>query len=93
MVNLPRLGASLVLAALVCGGCAFLTSAQNKVESVVEPLKEPTVEVLVCARYILKMARESGKELPKAAALAFCAAYEASPNLVVEQFGPSGGVS
>jgi hypothetical protein len=81
MVNLPRIGVSLALSILVCAGCALLNTAQNKVQTVEKQVVEPSLEVLACAKYIQRTARDNGKELPVAAALAFCTAFMASPDV------------
>lgn len=78
MVNLPRLGASLVLSALVCAGCALINRAQPRLAEAIET----SDMVRMCARETVAMAaRDLDRDLPIEAALAFCAALEASDRL------------
>lgn len=88
-VHRPHLAIVLVLtAALGCvAGCALFKD-RSKIEQTVtdvqekiEPVVEHSLAVLQCASFMQRMAFDSGKNLPTSAAIAFCAALEASPDV------------
>lgn len=78
MVTLKRVGASLILAALTCGGCALIQKARPHVAEAAHH----SDMVRLCARETMAMAiRDLSRDLPFEAALAFCAALEAADPL------------
>lgn len=73
-----------VAAALGATGCAWLQSRQPMLEQAGEKtaqVVDHSLAVLTCASFMQRMAFDSGKRLPKEAALAFCAALEGSPDV------------
>lgn len=87
---------ALVVTLMLCvaglAGCAWLNKTQPKVEAAiekVEPVIQHSLAVLQCASFVQRMAFDSGKRLGDAAALAFCAALEASPDVNPAPTAPS----
>lgn len=87
---------ALVVTLMLCvaglAGCAWLNKTQPKVEAAiekVEPAIPHSLAVLQCASFVQRMAFDSGKRLGDAAALAFCAALEASPDVNPAPTSPS----
>ena len=78
---------ALTISASIGGGCATLKGKTP--EQVIEAVQtevpkaiEHSVEVIRCADFVQDVALDSGKRLSREAALVFCAALEASPDVV-----------